>query len=65
MEQKLDFIHKNPVDVGFGDEEENYLFKSLRDVGFVISFNNKMYNFVNQETAWNKQNAAPAYEYYL
>jgi putative transposase len=31
MEQKLDYIHDNPVEAGFVDEPENYLYSSARD----------------------------------
>jgi putative transposase len=29
--QKLDYIHRNPVEAGFVENEEEYLFSSARD----------------------------------
>jgi len=31
MEQKLDYIHNNPVKSGFVDEPEHYLYSSASD----------------------------------
>lgn len=31
MEQKLEYIHKNPVEAGFVDKAEEYLYSSARD----------------------------------
>ena len=31
MQQKLDYIHNNPVEAGFVDEPEHYLYSSARD----------------------------------
>ncbi|MBT3801086.1 MAG: transposase [Bacteroidetes bacterium] len=31
MQQKLDYIHMNPVEAGFVDEPEHYLYSSARD----------------------------------
>ena len=31
MDQKLDYIHMNPVKAGFVDEPESYLYSSARD----------------------------------
>ena len=31
MEQKLDYIHNNPVIAGFVDKQEEYLYSSARD----------------------------------
>ncbi len=31
LEQKLDYIHNNPVKAGFVDESESYLYSSARD----------------------------------
>ena len=31
MEQKLDYIHNNPLKEGFVDQAEHYLYSSARD----------------------------------
>ena len=31
MQQKLDYIHNNPVEAGFVDSPEDYLYSSVRD----------------------------------
>jgi putative transposase len=31
MQQKLDYIHQNPVEAGFVDKPENYIYSSARD----------------------------------
>jgi REP-associated tyrosine transposase len=31
MQQKLDYIHNNPVESGFVDQPEDYLYSSARD----------------------------------
>ena len=31
MQQKLDYIHNNPVEAGFVDVPESYLYSSARD----------------------------------
>jgi hypothetical protein len=31
MQQKLDYIHQNPVEAGFVDKPEHYIYSSARD----------------------------------
>jgi putative transposase len=33
IDQKMDYIHNNPIEAGYVDEAENYLYSSARDYG--------------------------------